>query len=76
MGRASELRTFILENFWNEVRSKMLFKIPSIRENVASFLSNIGKFNFKKFKKLYSSLLINSVAERRRVLGCDAVQAI
>lgn len=55
---------------------KMLFKIPSIRENVASFLSNIGKFNFKKFKKLYSSLLINSVAERRRVLGCDAVQAI
>jgi hypothetical protein len=37
MGRASELYTFILQNFWVEDGLKVMFRIPSIRENFVSF---------------------------------------
>ena len=37
MRRASELYTFILQNFWAKDGLKVLFRIPSIRENVVTF---------------------------------------
>jgi hypothetical protein len=37
MGKASELYIFILQNFRTKVSLKVLFRIPSIRENVVSF---------------------------------------
>ena len=62
MGTASAFRTFIPEIFWTKVGLKVLFRIPSICANFASFCWLSFHFTFKPQCKdtVISKKLINS----------------